>query len=207
MASSIIIHFSYLNQIEAITYSTWVFKIPENDFDQPNGKDISLQWRHNEHDGVLNHQPHECLLNRLFKAQIKENIKAPRHWPLWGEFTGHPWIPRTKGQWRGKCFHLMTSSCFSDKCHRLYLPRPGYGRLHLPAIPALLIRISSLCSLFLNSSAKLRTDFIKLTSRILGTTSGFPEASWILSTALPIFTSFRPATITLAFLLARSKAV
>ena len=26
------------------------------------------------------------------------------------EFTGHRWIPRTKGQWRGKCFHLMTSS-------------------------------------------------------------------------------------------------
>ena len=22
----------------------------------------------------------------------------------------HRWIPRTKGQWRGKCFHLMTSS-------------------------------------------------------------------------------------------------
>ena len=31
-------------------------------------------------------------------AQIKENIKAPRHWPLWGEFTGDRWIPRTKGQ-------------------------------------------------------------------------------------------------------------
>ena len=46
-----------------------------------------LQWRHNERDGVSNHQPHECLLNRLFKAQIKENIKAPRHWPLCGEFT------------------------------------------------------------------------------------------------------------------------
>ena len=42
-----------------------------------------------------------------------QNIKAPRHWPLWGEFTGDRWIPRTKGQWRGKCFHLMTSSCFS----------------------------------------------------------------------------------------------
>ena len=24
--------------------------------------------------------------------------------------TGHRWIPRTKGQQRGKCFHLMTSS-------------------------------------------------------------------------------------------------
>ena len=27
------------------------------------------------------------------QAQIKENIKAPRHWPLWGEFTGD--LPRT----------------------------------------------------------------------------------------------------------------
>ena len=25
------------------------------------------------------------------------------------------WIPRTKGQLRGKCFHLMTSSCFECK--------------------------------------------------------------------------------------------
>ena len=33
-----------------------------------------------------------------YSAQIKENIKAPRHWSLWGEFTGHRWIPRTKGQ-------------------------------------------------------------------------------------------------------------
>ena len=45
------------------------------------------------------------------QVQIKENIKAPRHWPLCGEFTGDRWIPRTKGQYRGKCFHLMTSSC------------------------------------------------------------------------------------------------
>ena len=28
----------------------------------------------------------------------RENIKAPRHWPLWGEFTGGRWIPRTKNQ-------------------------------------------------------------------------------------------------------------
>ena len=25
------------------------------------------------------------------------------------------WIPRTKGQLRGKCFHLMTSSCYNNK--------------------------------------------------------------------------------------------
>ena len=32
------------------------------------------------------------------QAQIKENIKAPRYWPLCGEFTGDRWIPRTKDQ-------------------------------------------------------------------------------------------------------------
>ena len=42
----------------------------------------------NGRDGVSNHQPHNCLLNRFFKTQIKENIKDPRHWPLCGEFTG-----------------------------------------------------------------------------------------------------------------------
>ena len=31
------------------------------------------------------------------------DIKAARHCPLWD-----------KGQWRGKCFHLMTSSCIFD---------------------------------------------------------------------------------------------
>ena len=31
----------------------------------------------------------------IFQAQIKENIKALCHWPLWGEFTGDRWIPRT----------------------------------------------------------------------------------------------------------------
>ena len=39
-----------------------------------------------------------CLLNRLFKAQIKENIKVPRHWPFRGEFTGDRLILRTNGQ-------------------------------------------------------------------------------------------------------------
>ena len=71
----------------------------------------SLRWRHNGPDSDSNHQPHDCLLNRFIQTQIKENIKAPRHWPLCGEFTGDRWIPRTNGQQRGKCFHLMTSSC------------------------------------------------------------------------------------------------
>ena len=32
---------------------------------------IALQWRHNERDGVSNHQPRHCLLNRLFRRRSK----------------------------------------------------------------------------------------------------------------------------------------
>ena len=32
----------------------------------------SWQWRHNERDGVSNHQPHDCLLNRLFRRRSKK---------------------------------------------------------------------------------------------------------------------------------------
>ena len=35
---------------------------------------------------------------------------------VWGIHRDR-WIPRTKGQLRGKCFHLMTSSCTSENKH------------------------------------------------------------------------------------------
>ena len=38
------------------------------------------------------------VYSTLIPAQIKEKIKAPRHWPLWGEFIGDQLIPHTKGQ-------------------------------------------------------------------------------------------------------------
>ena len=34
-----------------------------------------LQWCHNERDGVSNHQPHHCLLNRLFGLRSKKTSK------------------------------------------------------------------------------------------------------------------------------------
>ena len=34
-----------------------------------------LQWRHNEHDGVSNHQPLDFLLNRLFRRWSKKTSK------------------------------------------------------------------------------------------------------------------------------------
>ena len=48
-----------------------------------------LQWRVYGRDGVYAC----CLFTQPFiQAQIKENIKVPRHWPLWGEITENVFI-------------------------------------------------------------------------------------------------------------------
>ena len=44
----------------------------------------TLQWRYNRRDGVSNYQPHDCLLNRLFRHRSQKNSKAPHHWPCEG---------------------------------------------------------------------------------------------------------------------------
>ena len=52
----------------------------------------TLQWRHNGRDGVSNHQPHDCLLNRLFSRRSKETSKlrgtglCAMNSPVTGEF-------------------------------------------------------------------------------------------------------------------------
>ena len=35
----------------------------------------------------------------VYSAQIKVNIKAPRHWPLWGEFTGTGEFPAQRASY------------------------------------------------------------------------------------------------------------
>ena len=35
----------------------------------------TLHWRHNDHDGVSNHQPHGCLLKGSFRRRIKKTSK------------------------------------------------------------------------------------------------------------------------------------
>ena len=52
----------------------------------------ALQWRHNERDGVSTHQPHDCLLNRLFRCRSYKTSKlrvtglCEGNSPLTGEF-------------------------------------------------------------------------------------------------------------------------
>ena len=38
-------------------------------------QDLTLRWRHNERDSISNHQPHDCLLNGLFRRRSKKTWK------------------------------------------------------------------------------------------------------------------------------------
>ena len=70
----------------------------------------SLQWRHNGLAGISNHQPHDCLPNRLFTRRSKKTSKLS----VTGLCVGiHRWPVSSlhKGPVTQKCFHLMTSSC------------------------------------------------------------------------------------------------
>ena len=63
----------------------------------------ALQWRHNEHDGVSNHQPHNVYWTVYSGADQRKLQSSASQ-----AFVGG--IHRTKGQQRGKCLHLMISS-------------------------------------------------------------------------------------------------
>ena len=53
---------------------------------------LSLHWRQNGRDGVSNHQPHDCLLNHLFRRKSKKtsNLRVTGicegNSPVTGEF-------------------------------------------------------------------------------------------------------------------------
>ena len=69
-----------------------------------------LQWRHDERDGVSNHQPHDCLLNRLFRCRSKKTSKL-RVTGLCGAIHRCPVNSFTQRACNvKKCFLLMTSS-------------------------------------------------------------------------------------------------
>ena len=50
----------------------------------------TLQWGHNERDGVSNHQPYNCLLKRIFRRRSKKTsklnvtgfVKGIHRWPV-----------------------------------------------------------------------------------------------------------------------------
>ena len=84
----------------------------------------SLQWRHNEPDRVSNHQPHDCLLNRLFRRRSKITSKlrvtglCAGNSPMTGEFPAQRacYAGNNSIWWRHRVdFKEKTSlKCFSN---------------------------------------------------------------------------------------------
>ena len=113
MSANILLGIQFAN-----TLRHQVTPIRINNRDYHYGDVIWARWRLKSPASPLFTQP-------FIQVQFKEIIKAPRHWPWCGEFTGDRWILRTNGQLRGKCFHLMTSSC-TGAGNGLCLLEPNY---------------------------------------------------------------------------------
>ena len=55
---------------------------------------LELQWRNNDRDGVSNHQPHNCLLNRLLRSMETSKLRLTGLWEgnyRWPVNFPHKW--------------------------------------------------------------------------------------------------------------------
>ena len=85
------------------------------------GSVLALHWRHNEPDGVLNHQPRDCLLNCLFRFRSKKTSKlrvtglCAENSPGTGEFSAQraSYAENVSIWWR---HHGTLFLCYIHKC-------------------------------------------------------------------------------------------
>ena len=71
---------------------------------------ISLRCRHNGCDSVSNHQPHDCLLNRLFRRRSKKTSKLSVTGLCVGNSLGTGEFSTQMASNAENYFHLMMSS-------------------------------------------------------------------------------------------------
>ena len=83
---------SYLSLPEIPASGATVLTCDARLYLRPDITATSLQWRHNARPGVSNHQPHDCLLNHLFRRRSKKTSKlrvtglCAGNSPVTGEF-------------------------------------------------------------------------------------------------------------------------
>ena len=86
---------------------------------------LSLHWRHNELDGVSDHQSHDCLLTRLFRHRSKKTPKLRVTGLCEGNSPGTGEFPAQKASkaenvsiwWRHHVAHKVWWSQFMPWCH------------------------------------------------------------------------------------------
>ena len=67
------------------------------------------QWRHNELHGVSDHQPHDCLLDRLFRLRSKKTSTLRATGICDGNSPRHRWIPRIRASDAELCCFLWSA--------------------------------------------------------------------------------------------------
>ena len=90
-----------------------------------------LLWRHNGRDNVWNHQPHDCLLNRLFRRRWKKTSKLCVTGLCSGDSQGPGEFPAQRASnaenvsiwWRHHDFHL--SHVFANYSSEVFKLDPG----------------------------------------------------------------------------------
>ena len=88
IVTPLLTHWSYISF--ALPLRSLVRRLGEEKSDIQLRENISLQWRHNEYDGVSNHQLHDCLLKRLFRRRSKKHqssasrafVRGIHRWPV-----------------------------------------------------------------------------------------------------------------------------
>ena len=79
----------------------------------------SAEWRNPHYDGVIMSAMAslftslKIVCSAVYSGADQRKHQSSASLAFVRGFHRDRWIPHTKGQWRGKCFHLMTSSCFS----------------------------------------------------------------------------------------------
>ena len=81
----------------------------------------SLRWRHNGRDSISNHQPHDCLLNRLFRRRSKKPSKLRVSGLCAGNSPGTGEFPAQMASnaenvsiwWRHHAFHRLFTEILS----------------------------------------------------------------------------------------------
>ena len=105
-------HFSWYHYIKIVS---WCYLNPINHYN----------------DVIMGAMTFKSPASRLFtqafiQAQIKENIKAPRHWPLWGEFACEFPAQRTSNKenvsiwWRHHYWVRMGNNDINRRCHHIF---------------------------------------------------------------------------------------
>ena len=93
----------------------WQNRISE--YRQMKVNECSLRWRLNERDSVSNHQPHDCLLNRLFRRRSKKTSKLRVTGLCAGNSSGTGEFPAQMASYAENVYFWWRHASCTNKCH------------------------------------------------------------------------------------------